>query len=391
MTVYLNQLGLLTPIGSDGATVLKSVQSGRRGLSPAQPELTEQARVVGAVCDALPELPVDFTHYQSRNNQLLYAAALQIECGISEVLALFGAHRVAIVVGTSTSGLAESEIAMAAKYNGQPTADNFNYLRQEMADPARFLAECFGVLGPAYVVSTACSSSARALLSAKRMLELGLVDAVICGGADTLCRTTLNGFSALDAISSEPCNPFNARRNGINIGEAAVLFLMSREPGGVVFLGGGASSDAHHISAPQPQGMGAADAMNSALADAELVADDIDYLNLHGTATLLNDAMESRAVRAVFGTDSPACSSTKSLTGHALGAAGALEAAICWLLLTHGGPAPQVCDGDFDQDMPLLNWRGAGQLGATRIAMSNSFAFGGNNVSLIFSRNEFVS
>jgi 3-oxoacyl-[acyl-carrier-protein] synthase-1 len=246
--------------------------------------------------------------------------------------------------------------------------------------------------GPAYVISTACTSSARALMSAQRLLDLGMCDVVLCGGVDTLCKLTLNGFSALEAVSGQRCNPFSVNRNGINIGEAAVLFLMSKQPGDsqpIALLGSGASSDAHHISAPEPTGRGAQQAMRKALSRARLQPEQIAYLNLHGTATQHNDAMESHAVAALFPAGVP-CSSTKPMTGHTLGAAGALEAAFCWLSLSDDNRehslAPHVWDGQADPGLPALKWvTPADRLASTgpRYLMSNSFAFGGNNVSLI--------
>jgi len=205
---------------------------------------------------------------------------------------------------------------------------------------------------------------------------------VICGGVDSLCKLTLNGFSALEAVSNQRCNPFSVNRNGINIGEAAVLFLMTKTPAAVALLGSGASCDAHHISAPEPSGKGALQAMRKALASAKLAPEQIGYLNLHGTATQHNDAMESQAVANLF-PSGVACSSTKPMSGHTLGAAGALEAAFCWLSLTHGRVPPHVWDGQADPALPALQWAQAGQSLEQRCLMSNSFAFGGNNVSLI--------
>lgn len=229
-------------------------------------------------------------------------------------------------------------------------------------------------------------------MSAQRLLDMGMCDAVLCGGVDSLCKLTLNGFSALDAVSEQRCNPFSVNRNGINIGEAAVLFLMSKHLGSsqpIALLGSGASSDAHHISAPEPSGRGALQAMNKALRSAGLAPERINYLNLHGTATQHNDAMESLAVNSLFPAGVP-CSSTKPMTGHTLGAAGALEAAFCWLSLSrdntrHALP-PQVWDGQPDPQLPALSFVTAAdrlEQRTARCLMSNSFAFGGNNVSLI--------
>jgi 3-oxoacyl-[acyl-carrier-protein] synthase-1 len=296
------------------------------------------------------------------------------------------------VLGTSTSGIDEASRGLAHYISNQQFPVDYDYRQQELGAPANFLADWLQLSGPAYVISTACTSSARALMSAQRLLDLGLCDAVLCGGVDSLCKLTLNGFSSLEAVSDERCNPFSANRNGINIGEAAVLFVMSKQRGdgpAIALLGAGASSDAHHISAPEPSGRGALQAMQKALSHANLQAGHINYLNLHGTATQHNDAMESLAVAALFPQGVP-CSSTKPMTGHTLGAAGALEAAFCWLSLSADNPEhalpPHVWDGQADPALPALKWVTASERLssiAPRYLMSNSFAFGGNNVSLI--------
>ncbi|HWS39656.1 MAG TPA: beta-ketoacyl-ACP synthase [Arenimonas sp.] len=388
MTTYLNHLGLITPIGNNAEQVHHAVLNGQRGLTPSSAGLSSIASYVGAIQDELPNIPDTYTQYSSRNNRLLLAAALQLESEIVATIEKYGAHRVAIILGTSTSGISDTESAIKQLHINNKLPAEFNYHIQEMADPARFLADYFKITGPAYVISTACSSSALALMSAKRLLQLNLADTVICGGVDSLCQTTLHGFASLEAISATPCNPFSANRKGINIGEAAVLFIMSHEPSTVALVGCAASSDAHHISAPDPDGKGAIDAMKKALCSANISPDKIDYINLHGTGTQLNDSMESHAIYQVFGNKIPACSSTKALTGHTLGAAGALEAAVCYLLLKNGGNAPQINDGEFDPSLPALNWDHCNEQTQYQVAMSNSFAFGGNNVSLIFARQE---
>ena len=347
---------------------------------------------VGAVAGELAAIPPELIRQRSRNNQLLLEAALQIRPDIDRAIQTYGRDRIGIVLGTSTSGIDEASQGLAHYIRDQQFPADYDYQQQELGAPANFLADWLQVSGPAYVISTACTSSARALMSAQRLLDLGVCDVVLCGGVDTLCKLTLNGFSALEAVSGQRCNPFSRNRNGINIGEAAVLFLMSKQPGdgqAIALLGSGASSDAHHISAPEPSGRGAQEAMRKALNRAGLQPQQIGYLNLHGTATPHNDAMESHAVAAVFPEGVP-CSSTKPMTGHTLGAAGALEAAFCWLSLSIGNKEhalpPHVWDGQADPELPTLNWvTPATRLTSTgpRYLMSNSFAFGGNNVSLI--------
>jgi 3-oxoacyl-[acyl-carrier-protein] synthase-1 len=401
MPTYLTELGLVCALGSGPQAVAAALFAGdASGMQAQEGWVSGRRPTVGAVTAELPPMPAGLQAALSRNNQLLLAAALQIEAQIRAAIARYGAGRIGVVLGTSTSGIHEASQSIAAQQRtGQFPAD-YCYSQQELVAPASFLSQWLQLSGPSYVISTACTSGARALLSAQRLLRLGVCDAVLCGGVDSLCRLTLNGFAALEAVSDTRCNPFSVNRNGINIGEGAALFLMTRElmtkestanaPAPIRLLGGGASSDAYHISAPEPQGLGAQAAMRQALACTGVSANEVDYVNLHGTATRHNDAMESLAMQAVFPAGVP-CSSTKPLTGHTLGAAGALEAAFCWLSLSAHNPLgllpPQLWDGLADPALPSLQLVTAGQQfrpASTRRLMSNSFAFGGNNISLMF-------
>ncbi|MDR2015000.1 MAG: beta-ketoacyl-ACP synthase [Azoarcus sp.] len=326
---------------------------------------------------------------RSRNNALLLAAFAQIEPSFRELARDIPAHRTAVILGTSTSGIGESETAVRFHHQTQQLPDGYHYSQQELGSPARMLAERLGCTGPVYCVSTACTSSAKALISGARLLRAGLADLVVAGGVDTLTRFTVAGFASLEAVSEAPCLPFSANRCGINIGEAAALFLMRRQTSEdehvVTLAGWGETSDGYHISAPDPDGAGATDAILEALARAGCLADEIGYVNLHGTATHHNDVMESRVVSRLF----PHCpaSSTKPLTGHTLGAAGALEAALTWLTLTdsaHRLP-PHLWDGIQDTDNPPLLLVAPESRAATpvRAALSLSFAFGGSNAALL--------
>ena len=393
MTAYLNALGVICALGRDKPAVARNLFAGDcSGMRRESGWVPERELPVAAVHGDLAPIPDALADQRSRNNQLLLEAALQIRDDIEHAIQTYGRERIGVVLGTSTSGIDEASRGLAHYIRDQQFPADYDYRQQELGAPANFLADWLQLSGPTYVISTACTSSARALMSARRLLDLGLCDAVLCGGVDSLCKLTLNGFSALEAVSDERCNPFSANRNGINIGEAAVLFVMSKQRGagpGIALLGAGASSDAHHISAPEPSGRGALQSMQKALDQAHLQAGDISYLNLHGTATQHNDAMESLAVATLFPEGVP-CSSTKPMTGHTLGAAGALEAAFCWLSLTADNPdhalPPHVWDGQADPDLPALKWVTASERLASiapRYLMSNSFAFGGNNVSLI--------
>lgn len=350
---------------------------------------------VGRVNSPLPTVDHLPAYQQSRCNRLLLAALEELEPQLSQHLEGVSPLRIGVVLGTSTAGIAEGERAIAEREAGRDWPENYSYQQQEMYAPAESLARWLGARGPAFTISTACSSGAKALASARRLLREGVCDLVIAGGVDVLCGLTVRGFSSLESVSDEICNPSSRNRKGINIGEAASLFIMSREPGEVVLSGVGETSDAHHISAPAPDGAGAAAAIEKALSDAGLEADRVDYLNLHGTATPQNDRMESLALHS-SGLAAVHCSSTKAYTGHTLGAAGALEAAFCWLTLMQDRLADfagdwylpvQLWDNELDADLAPLNLVSTPTaIQRPRCVMSNSFAFGGNNISLILER-----
>lgn len=336
----------------------------------------------------LPDLAFAPPHQRSRNNALAWGALQALQGLVAQAIGQWGPTRVALVVGTSTGGIEEGEVAARHLAREGCFPPGFEYPVQEMGNVAAFLAQHLGIRGPAHTISTACSSGAKALASAARLLQSGMVDAVVAGGVDALGCFTVGGFSALEAVSAERCNPLSANRRGINLGEAAAFFVVSREPGPVRLAGWGESQDAHHMSAPDPTGQGAMAAMQQALARAGMPPAAVDYVNLHGTATLHNDAMESLAVQSVLRED-VAVSSTKPLTGHALAAAGALEAVVAWHVLQHNpqGTLPvHWWDGAADPAMPALTAVAPGmQLGrAARAVMSNSFAFGGSNSTLLF-------
>ncbi len=397
--LYLNQLGIICPFGESHAEISRRLFAGdsgvamtsRHSLSQGAESQPERELALGCVDAILPDISMLPPGQRSRNNQLALAALAQIRPQVDAAIQKFGADRVAIVLGTSTSGIAQSEAAFRYRLeNGEFPAD-FAYEQQEMASPAATLASVLGVTGPAYVHSSACASSSKAMASAARLINMGLCDAVLTGGVDSLCAFTVAGFAALESVSAARCNPFSANRNGINIGEGAALFLMSKAEATVNLRGWGESSDGYHISAPDPSGAGARSAMEQALARAGVAPKQIDYINLHGTATVQNDAMEGRAIAAVFA-DHVALSSTKPFTGHALGAAGAIEAGLCWMAMQDSNPQgqlpPHLWDGVGDPGLPQLNLQPVGaRLGRPlRLALSNSFAFGGANASLLLGR-----
>jgi 3-oxoacyl-[acyl-carrier-protein] synthase I len=389
MKLYLNDLGLLCAAGNSRSEIISRLLAGdRSGLMVT--DAFGPTTIVGQVAGELPEVAPHSSMYNCRNNRLLQAALSQIMPTVNKMVVKFGAARIGIVLGTSTSGVRSTELALAYHAEHAVLPGLFHYKQQQMGAGADFIAAFLGLTGPAYTISTACSSSGKAFASARRLIKLDICDAVIVGGADSLCSLTINGFAALESLSSGFCKPFGKNRDGINIGEAASLFVLSKEPGPVQLLGIGASSDAYHFSAPDPAGTAVIIAMQKALDDAGKRPDEVDYLNLHGTATILNDAMESKAVNALFGTQT-AASSSKGMTGHTLGAAAALELGFCWMLLAeneNGYLIPNVNDDEPDDSLsPLHLVKKSECLGRKlQLCQSNSFAFGGNNVSIVIAK-----
>jgi 3-oxoacyl-[acyl-carrier-protein] synthase-1 len=384
----ISALGIASPIGIGKASVAAGLLRDARGLAERSDLVPGRKLWVGAVEAELPPVPPSLAELDCRNNRLMLLALTEIAGEVRQAIGRFGADRIGVVLGTSTAGISDGEEAYAEKARGGSWPAGFAYTQQETGNLAEFAARAFGLTGPAYTVATACSSTGKVFSAARRLIDVGFCDAALVGGADTLGRMTVNGFCALEAVSAGHCNPFSRNRDGVNIGEAGVAFLLSPDSSPVRLLGVGESSDAYHASAPEPGGRGALAAMTAALSDAALDPGQIAYINLHGTGTPLNDPMEGRAVSGIFGGNVP-CSSTKGMTGHTLGAAGACEAAFLWLTLHpsyNAGRLPvHVWDGVPDPEIPSLNLvtpRLANGIGAGPM-LSNSFAFGGSNVAVI--------
>lgn len=402
----ISQSGLNTPIERRGRLAVtaytlsnalgngidasrRALREGRGGLRAggfADADLeTWIGRVAGLDEVGLPESLSDF---DCRNHRLAWLALQQdgFQQQLEQAARRHGRERIGVFLGTSTSGIRNTEIAYTRRgEDGSLPADfHFQHSHNNFA-LAEFTRRALDLRGPAQVISTACSSSAKVFAAAWRHIQAGLCDAALVGGVDSLCLTTLYGFNSLELVSADKCRPWDAKRGGINIGEAAGFALLEDAGAGFagpLLLGYGESSDAHHMSTPHPQGLGAAGAMREALRRAGL--ERVDYVNLHGTGTRSNDASEDRAMQAVFGTRTP-CSSTKGWTGHTLGAAGISEAIFC-LLALRDGFMPHTLN--LEQTDPEL---GAAILREPREAelravMSNSFGFGGSNCSLIFGR-----
>ena len=340
--LYLSALGIVSALGT-GIDETRTTLRGDRVADMIARDgfMASGSTILGTVTQAPAKLPEHLTRHDTRNNRLLWAATCQIRDQITDLIATTGKDRIGIVMGTSTSGIEEGTTDYQATLDQGTFPEGFLYSHQEIGSPADFLREAFDLGGPAYVISTACSSSAKAFAASARLIKAGLCDAVLVGGVDSLCRLTVRGFDALQSISAGVCNPMSIHRDGINIGEGAALFILRRDAGEVELLGVGESS-------------------------------------------------EARAVCDVRGPDVPA-SSTKPMTGHTLGAAGAIEAAILWLSLSDApdrASLPRhIWDGKKDADIPelqLINDTNAHLAPMDRCAMmSNSFAFGGSNVSVI--------
>ena len=389
--LLLSSYTATTCLGHGLDATLAALREGRSGLQPCHFETVELATWIGEVPAVDGEkLPKSLARYDCRNNRLAQLG-LQAD-GFAErvraAVARYGKARVGVFLGTSTAGILQTELAYRRRDPASGALpDDFIYRTTHNSfSLAEFTRDYFGLEGPAMAVSTACSSSAKVFAAAARQLALGSIDAAIVGGVDTLCLTTLYGFASLQLTSSQPCRPYDENRDGISVGEGAAFALLERAEqaasGSILLLGTGESSDAYHMSSPHPEGLGARMAMQAALSSAGLNAADIDYINLHGTATPANDAAEGKAVSALFGQQVPA-SSTKGATGHTLGAAGAVEAVVCALALSHdllpGSPGTST----LDPAIPLA-YQLSSRPAPVRRALSNSFGFGGSNCSLIF-------
>lgn len=388
--LQLSSFTLTTCLGQGLQANREALREERSGLKPCDFESVELETWIGAVdgVDTV-QLPAHLGRFDCRNNRLVQMG-LQAD-GFAEQVkraaSRYGADRVGVFLGTSTAGILQTELAYRRRdpETGALPAD-FDYGGSHNAfSLAAFAREYLGLEGMAMAISTACSSSAKVFAAAARQIALGTIDAAVVGGVDSLCLTTLHGFASLQLTSAQPCRPYDPSRDGLSIGEGAGFALLERAGGApagtVMLLGVGESSDAHHMSAPHPQGLGARLAMTAALKAAGLVAADIDYINLHGTATPANDAAEGMAVAAEFGNCVP-CNSTKGATGHTLGAAGAIEAVICAMALNDGrlpgSPGTQQLDPEID-----LNYAHHGSEAPLKRTLSNSFGFGGSNCSMI--------
>jgi len=379
-------------LGAGLQSTRAALQGQRSGLAACAFETVDLDTHVGEVAEVdCQRLPPQLGAYDCRNNRLAELALGQdgFTEAVAAAAARHGAHRVGVFLGTSTAGILETELAYRqrdAATGALPPAFDYRCTHNAFS-VTDYVRRRLALTGPAATVSCACASSAKVFSSAQRLIEAGIIDAAVVGGVDSLCLTTLYGFHALQLASALPCRPFDVGRDGISIGEAGAFALLTRAPappdaGAILLLGSGESSDAHHISAPHPDGLGARLAMEAALAAANLAPSAVDYINLHGTGTPSNDRAESRAVHEVFGSGTP-CSSTKGATGHALGAAGALEAVVSMLAIGLGLMPGGVNTQRLDPSLAVNYLRENRRAPVARV-LSNSFGFGGSNCCLIF-------
>ncbi|MCA9514252.1 MAG: beta-ketoacyl-ACP synthase [Myxococcales bacterium] len=373
---------VLNALGASREAVLDALAAGRTGLAPATLPLPFET-AAGAVTAALPELPAALAPWSTKVARMAAHLVAGIEPALAKARERWRPERIAVLMGTSTAGAEATEQAYKTYVEEGALPADYDFRRQHTYGAVlHVVGELAGARGPAWMVSTACTSSAKPFASAQRLIAAGLIDAAIVGGIDTLCAMTLQGFHSLGALDSRPCRPFSTERAGISIGEGGALVLVERDGDARALVEGvGESSDAYHISAPHPEGQGATDAMARALAQAGVAPGDIDHVNAHGTGTRLNDTAEAKAIAGLFGGDVPVVS-TKGYTGHTLGAAGATEVAMALFAIEEGFVPASL--GAEDKDPAIaLTIPTATTRGRFRRVLSNSFAFGGNNVSVI--------
>ncbi|MBP5401973.1 MAG: 3-oxoacyl-ACP synthase [Treponema sp.] len=397
--LYLSHPGVICAAGKNPEELWESCLNGSQNGIKKVTAVSGKDFYAGRIDDPLLS-PVQHAKYDMRIIRILKNAVDQIMPQVKGAVEKYGPERVGVCLGSCDNGSEFSLKAHRTFFESGKFPKGYELEVQGADYPAKFVKEFCGVKGPAFVFSTACSSSGSAVYKARELIQAGLIDAAVTGGVDIASDTVLLGFDSLEAVSDEITNPFSRNRKGITLGEGAAVFVLSRDKisgaddeFSCVLKGIGESADASHITAPLEDGSGAAGAIKSALSDAGLVPDEIDYINLHGTGTHLNDAMEAKALEAVFGAlaEKIPASTTKPLTGHTLGAASSLELAICYMALKNSACKKlpvQVWDGEREENMPHLNFVGRDfKLNKEiKTVMSNSFGFGGCNISLIIGK-----
>lgn len=375
----LTNLGFVCSLGTTLKTI---VENASKGISPGFSYVNDDVQNVN-----IPFFKVDtpVCKHTMRCYDLLDMVVEQLKNELIKIKKRYKSSEIGIVIGNTNTGIHEAQGYIDEWIDTKRTPKNFSFTQIELGSPAIYLKNKLGTEGPAYVISTACSSSAKVFKSAINLLKYKICKVVLVGGVDSRCRFAQNGFFSLNALSKERTIPFSLNRNGINLGEAAALFIMKPSKKGICIKGVGESSDAYDLTHPAPSGEGAIRSMEAALKSAKLLPNQIDFINLHGTGTIANDSMEAIAVNNVFGTKTP-CASTKPLTGHTLGASGAVEVALSWLMLKYQFLIPHIYDGKQDTSIPYIKLTDLSDKKEIHNILSNSFAFGGSNVSVIIGK-----
>ncbi|MGN0901736.1 MAG: beta-ketoacyl-ACP synthase [Succinivibrio sp.] len=388
--IYINDFNSVSALGCSTDQIIRSLTDTDRLYLTKRDDLlvNNKSSYFGVVDIPVPDLK-DYPLHNSRNNRLMAYTLNGIKDTLNAMIEKYGHDRIGVVMGTSTSGLSETEDVIKEYLENNTINESYKFNFQEFGDLSAFVCEYLNLKGPAFTISTACSSSARSLISAYRLIKSGIADVVVAGGCDTLCQVPINGFDSMGVLSLDRCMPFCKHRSGINIGEAAGVMILSKDPSDLYLSGYGESSDAYHVSSPDPSGDGAYTSMKNAMEMAGISAEDLGYINLHGTATRLNDSMESTAVARLFG-NKVSCSSTKYMTGHTLGAAGILEPCILAYLLKYDLPLPKqnFSLDEIDDELEDCGLLKESVKTDKKFMMSNSFAFGGNNASIIIGLNK---
>ena len=378
MEYVLKNLGFVCALGANHEDIVKNARIGdSRGM------FTKKAIIDGkAVPFGYAPVP---KKQELRMYDLIDSAINQIADDIELLKKTYAKTRVGIIIGSSNTGVHEAQKLIETAFQNNADLPNDVIQDLELGTPVEYICTKTGFCGPAFTVSTACSSSLKVFQSARQLIDNDICDAVLVGGVDARCDFALNGFNALGALSATHTNPFSENRNGINLGEGAALFILEKGDNGIKLLGTGESSDAYHLTSPDPSGAGATASMNFALQDANLEPKDIDFINMHGTGTTANDAMESLAINKLFGKD-VLCASTKPLTGHTLGAAGAISMGLSWLMLKYNFVIPHIYDGLFVDDCAEIRLACKEDSKEINRVLCNAFAFGGSNASLIMGK-----
>ena len=378
MEYTLKNLGFVCALGANHDDIVKNASCGDMRNMFSGDVFVDGVKIPFGVA------PVAQKH-DLRCFDLIDVALNQINPDIALLKETYDIHRLGIIIGTSNTGVHEAQKRINQAFENNVQIDKHVLSELELGTPAEYIQKQTGFMGPVFCVSTACSSSLKVFQSARNLIAKDICDAVLVGGVDARCDFALNGFNALSALSKQQTNPMSKNRDGINLGEGAALFIMEKSGCGIKLLGVGESSDAYHLTSPDPTGSGAILSMTNALVDANLKAKDIDFIIMHGTGTVANDSMESLAINSVFG-DDVLCASTKPLTGHALGAAGAISMGLAWLMLKNNFIIPHIYDGIMDKNCKDIKLARIGDECELHKVLCNAFAFGGSNASVIIGK-----